>query len=454
MLFPQPGWVEVDPKVLADAVVGVVREALGWAAGAGHRVLAIGIANMRETAFAWRRSTGEPICPGVMWMSQQSQQIVRQWAQAGLGPLIRERTGLGNETFFFGSKVAWMLEAQPGVKAAEAEGDLAVGTVDSWIVSRLTGGRQHRTDISNGSRTQLMNLFTRSWDAELCGSLGVPMGCLPDLTPTSGFYGLTDPLVCGQEIPITGVIADQQASLLGHGCEEPGDAKATFGTSGVVSINLGEDTAMRPGLVTSVAWASEPDLVTYEIEGSAFHSAYTLGWLSERTGQEIGVPPVEASHIPAEDRVYVLPSFTSMGAPRWPKRRGAVITGLAMDTTNADIMRAGLEAMAYQAFDLFTAVDGAVAPAPEVNVDGGGASSDFLCQLLADLLQHDVVRPQMRELTSVGAAKAALRGAGIEVTKHFGQDRQAATRFAPRPNSSYAREGYAHWAELVETILQ
>lgn len=453
--FPQIGWVEVDPHELADAAIGVIREALEWAEGAGHRVLALGIANMRETAFAWRRSTGEPLYPGIMWMSQQSDQVVRRWHQEGLDPLIRERTGLSNEAFFFGSKVAWMLETQPNVKAAAAEGDLAVGTVDSWLINQLTAGLVHRTDFSNGSRTQLMNLVSRTWDPELCRALGVPMSCLPELTATTGYYGLTDALVCGGAVPITGVIADQQASLLGHGCEDPGDAKVTFGTSGVVSINTGRETPMLPGLVTSVGWAAEgSNAATYQIEGSAFHSAYTLGWLSERTGQPVDLPQLEAARGPAEGRVYVLPSFTTLGAPRWPKKRGAAITGLAMDTTNVDIMRAGLEAMAYQAFDLFQAVEGAVTPASEVSVDGGGASSDYLCQLFANLLQREVVRPELRELTCVGAAKAAIRGVGISVGSHFGQDRAGIDRFVPEADGGYARDGYDHWVDLVETILR
>lgn len=453
--FPKPGWVEVDPELLAAAAVRVVLSALDWSAGQGHTVIALGIANMRETAFAWSLSTGQPLCPGVMWMSRQSQSTVERWQQEGLDPLIRERTGLTNSAFFFGSKVAWLLENQPAVQAASAAGDLAVGTVDSWLTNRLTGGSVHRTDASNGSRTQLMNLQTRVWDPQLCDLLGVPMSCLPEVTPTFGYYGLTDARACGQEVPITGVVADQQGSLLGHGCEHLGDAKVTFGTSGVVSVNTGSAVPMRPGMVTSVAWTDAHGSAAYEIEGSAFHSGYTLGWLSQRTGHPVDFAiDFEPAPLPAEDRVYVLPSFTVMGAPRWPTRHGAAITGLAMDTTNRDIMRAGIEAMAFQAFDLFAAIEDVAEPTQEVNVDGGGASNNFLCRMLADLLQRDVVRPQTRELTSVGAAKAAMRGAGLEVDRFFGQDRPAAQRFHPGTGGSYAREGYQRWVELLETILR
>ena len=251
--FPRPGWVEVDPDELADAAIRVVRTALAWAADQGHRVLTLGLANMRETAFAWRRSTGQPLHPGIMWMSLQSAPVVDLWRAQGLDALIRQRTGLSNDAFFFGSKIRWLLDHDPDVAQAAREHDLAVGTVDSWLLHRLSGGRVHRTDVANGSRTQLMNLADRCWDPQLCAALGIPEDALPALTPSSGWYGVADPAVLGQELPITGVIADQQASLLGHGCEIPGSGKTTFGTSGVVSVNLGPEMTMRPGLVTSVA---------------------------------------------------------------------------------------------------------------------------------------------------------------------------------------------------------
>ena len=451
--FPQPGWVEIDPEELAALAVSVVQEAVAWAARTRQVVVGLGIANMRETAFAWHRETGRPLHPGVMWMSQQSQSVVQRWRDAGLDPLIRERTGLSNDAFFFGSKVAWLLDASPAVRAAAETGQLAVGTVDSWLLHRLTAGAAHRTDVSNASRTQLLNIHSVRWDDALSGALGIPLGCLPELLPSMAHYGVTDPDVCGQEIPITGVIADQQASLLGHGCEQTGTAKATFGTSGVVSLNTGGVVALRPGMVTSIGWSDGRSPVVYEVEGSAFHSGYTLSWLSERTGVRL-TPALQVgrSPAPARDRVYVLPSFTALGAPRWPTGRGAVITGLAMDTNTLDIMRAGIEAMAYQAYDMFAAVEDA-AEITEVNVDGGGAASDYLCELLANLIGRDVVRPTSRELTSVGAAKAALRGAGHDTDVFFGQDRSRAERFHPTPGDQYAHDGYRHWVELVGDIL-
>jgi glycerol kinase len=450
----QPGWAEIDPDVLAEHSIDVLRQAVGWAAEQGRRIVALGVTNMRETAIAWSRSSGKALHPGIVWMSQQSEPVVRRWRAAGLDPLIREHTGLGNNTFFFGSKLAWMLEQSPTVADAAATDDLAVGMVDCWLINVLTGRRVHSTDTSNGSRSQLMNLRSTQWDPRLGSALGIPMGCLPELRPSMGLFGTTDPDVCGAEIPITGDVADQQASLFGHGCEEPGSMKVTFGTSGVVCLNTGSTILDRAGMVTSVAWTTETGETRYEVEGSAFHSGYTIGWLAEHL--DGGAPTdfaVEPPATAAEDRVYLLPSFSVLGAPRWPRRQGAVLAGLAMSTTNRDIVRAGLEAMAFQAYDLYAAVAADAAHMTEVSVDGGGASSDYICQLVADLCEVDVVRPDLRELTSVGAAKAALRGAGYPADRHFGQQRSAATRFRPRTGHRYAREGYRHWVELVNTVL-
>lgn len=453
LLFPHSGWVEIDPDVLARAAISVTAAAFGWARERGHEVLALGLANMRETAFSWRPSTGLPVHDGIMWMSQQSQPTVDRWRSEGLDPTIRERTGLSNDAFFFGSKVAWLLEHDPVATAAAADGDLAVGTPESWLLYRLSGGRTHRTDVANASRTQVLDLRSREWDPLLCATLGVPRSALPEVTPTAGDFGRTDAAVCGLAVPITGVIADQQAALLGHGCEQRGDAKTTFGTSGVVMVNLGPEVQLRDGLVTSVAWNSGAGDVAYEIEGSAFHSGYSLGWLDERFGRNEGFAQrMSASGLSAKERVYLLPSFSVLGAPRWPAGRGAVMTGLAMDSQPDDLRRAAVEAMAFHAYDNFAALGDLGAATREMNVDGGGATNDFLCQLLADLLGCDVVRPKCRELTSVGAAKAALRGLGCEVDPWFGQQRDAADRFLPS-GSTYAREGYDHWVDLVDRIL-
>ncbi len=452
--FPQPGWVEVDPDLLAQVTIRAVRAAVDWVAQSGGTAVALGLTNMRESAFTWQKSTGQIVYPGIMWMSQQSEPVVEEWRAAGLDELIRSRTGLSNHSFFFGSKLAWLLRTKPEAKALADRGDLAAGTLESWLLYRLTGGAVHATDVSNGSRYQFMDLKTRTWDDEMCEALGVPRSTLPDLRPSEYHFGTTDPDVCGQAIPITGIIADQQAALYGHGCEDRGDVKATFGTSGVVALNTGSEAVLPEGLIACVGWEDAAGNSCYETEGSAFHSGYTVGWLRQRFGNAIPEKPRERSHLDPRDRVYILPSFSEMGAPRWPTRRGAVITGLGMDTTPEEITEAAVEAMAFQAYDLFAAMGEVGAGTKEVAVDGGGAANDVLCQLLADLFGCDVVRPDNTEQTSAGAAKAALRGVGEQADRYFGQDRSRAQRIRPSGDTSYAHGGYAEWVRLIDTVLQ
>ncbi len=456
--FPQPGWVEIDANAVVKQAVQVIQQADELLGRQGHTIVALGLTNMRETAFLWDRQTGEPVAPGIMWMSGQSAPVVERWRSEGLDPLIRERTGLANETFFFGSKLAWLLEQRPDLAERARSGELAAGTLDSWLLYALSGGAAHLTDVSNGSRYQLMDLRTLAWDPELADRLGIPLACLPTLCRSMGELARTDPAVCGLEVPVTGLIADQQASLLGHGCESAGAVKATFGTSGVVSLNTGGDIVFREGLVTSVGWTDAEGVTSYEIEGSAFHSGYTVSWIDQITGSTIDrSAPMGPSPLEAEDRVYVLPSFTGMGAPRWPTRRGAMIAGLAMDTAPVDVVRAATEAMAFQAYDLLLAMGDALSEGTSgrIVVDGGGASSDYLCRLLAALTGNDVVRPRIQELTSLGAAKAALRGAGREAPVDFGQRASEVERFSPDQGlTHYGRAGFARWVDLIEQNLR
>ena len=451
---PRPGWVEIDPEEIAQATIRAVRAAFDWVGGENGTALALGLTNMRESAFTWRRSTQQPVYPGIMWMSQQSEPIVEKWRAAGLEELIASRTGLSNHSFFFGSKLAWLLDTDSEARGLAEQGDLAAGTLESWLLYRLTGGAVHATDVSNGSRYQFMDLKTRTWDDELCEKLGVPRAALPEIHPSEHRFGTTDADVCGRAVPITGILADQQASLFGHGCEDRGDVKATFGTSGVVALNTGSEPVLRDGLIACVGWEDGDGNSCYEIEGSAFHSGYTVGWLKERFGDAAaGSPPGRSGRDPA-DRVYVLPSFSELGAPRWPTRRGAVITGLGMDTDPAQVVAAACEAMAFQAYDLYAAMGDVGEGTSELAVDGGGAGNDEICQLLADLFDCDVVRPTNSELTSAGAAKAALRGIGEQADRYFGQDRDRAQRFSPGEDASYAHGGYEEWVRLIETVLR
>lgn len=451
LLTPNPGWVEIDSRVIAAKALEVVRMAVDRASETGGSIAGIGLTNMRETAIAWDRVTGEPLGNGVMWMSQQSSEIVERWRAAGYDSMLRARTGLQNHSFFFASKVAWILENTETARSARDRGRLAVGTVDSWLLSTLTGGGRHATDASNASRTMVFDLASADWDPELCSLLGIPMDALPELHGTSSEFGTSSAAISGVAAPITGMIADQQASLLGHGCLRPGAAKVTLGTSGVVAVNQGAQPRLIAGLVTSVAWRTDSE-VTYEGEGSAFHSGYSVKWLHEQIGlASNGAEPIEKSLHDAQDRVYLLPSFTELGAPRWPQGRGAILAGLRMETNARDILRAAYESMAFQAYDLYARLaEGA--QAEDLRIDGGGASNDYVCQLLADLAGVVVMRPASRELTSLGAATAALVGLGADPEPLAAVRSARQSVFLPS-DGGYARAGYDHWVELVDDYL-
>ena len=449
-----PDAIEVDPIHLADATVRVLRATLALSE---QPPVAVAITNMRETTIAWSRQTGRPVHNGIMWMSQQSENIVRRWDAAGLAPLIRERTGLSNHTFFFGSKVAWLFDRHPDLKSDAVSGRIAIGTVESWLLYVLTGGAQHMTDVSNASRYQLMDLKTLTWDPDLTEALEIPHAALPEIKPTSTQFGMTDPTITGVAIPITGMIGDQQASLLGHGCVNVGDAKATFGTSCVVSVNLGKTISDAAGLVTSIAWAETPSEAVYEMEGSAFHSGFTMTWITRllslpKAEQE----RVERSPRPAEKRVVVVPSFTGMGAPTWLTGHGASISGLTMDTEPADILRAGIESMAFQAFDLLNAMPVRPGHDHTLSVDGGAASNDYLCQFLADLSGRTIVRPPSRELTGLGAAFAAATTLALPVPALNSAETEPrdSQRFIPQTDATYVLEGFDYWRKTVTAHLR
>ncbi len=446
------GRIEIDPRHLADATIRVLRATL---AECPSEPVGIAITNMRETAIAWRRDTGEPVHHGIMWMSQQSQTVVDRWEFEGLSGLIREKTGLANHTFFFGSKIAWLFDSYPEIKADAVAGRVAVGTVESWLLFVLTGGSVHATDVSNASRYQLLNLCGLHWDEELVDVLGIPLAALPTIQPTSTHFGFTALEVVGARIPISGMIGDQQASLLGHDCVAVGDAKVTFGTSCVVGVNLGSRASFAEGLVTSVAWSDGQTRAIYEMEGSAFHSGFTMAWLG-KTLQLPGLPHGTMSRSPlaADRRVTVVPSFTELGAPRWLKGGGASINGLAIDTVAEDIIRAGLESMAFQAFDLVSAVPDVGMDRP-LSVDGGAASNDYLCQMLADLTNRVIIRPTSRELTGFGAARAAAATFDIEIPpcRDKGDSGELIERFLPSSGREYAAEGFEYWASTLARCL-
>ncbi|MDP9405622.1 MAG: glycerol kinase GlpK, partial [Actinomycetota bacterium] len=414
--FPRPGWVEHEPDEIWVAVLTACADALAAAGTAPTGVTAVGITNQRETVVVWDRTTLRPLARAIVWQDRRTAADCDALREAGQAELIRDRTGLVIDAYFSGTKLAWLLRHDDGVRAAADRGTLAFGTVDSWVVARLTGGRVHATDPSNASRTMLFDITRGGWSDELCALLGVPPAVLPEVRPNAGAFGTTDPeAFFGAAVPITGVAGDQQAALFGQGCWRPGMSKNTYGTGSFVLLNTGTQPAASQRLLTTVAWDLGDGLV-YALEGSIFATGATVQWLRDGLGviaaaAETG--PLAAS-VPDTGDVYLVPAFAGLGAPHWdPYARGTLV-GLTRGTTAAHLARAAVEAMAFQTRDVVDAmtVDAGVA-LDELRVDGGASAMDLLCQFQADVLGVPVARPTVSETTALGAGFLAGLGAGV-----------------------------------------
>jgi glycerol kinase len=443
--FPRPGWVEHDPLDIRDAVFATLAE-LRAALGA-EPVAAIGVTNQRETVVAWDRRTGEPRHRAVVWQDRRTAARCDALRDAGHLPLVRERTGLVLDPYFSATKIAWLLE-EGGVDAADP--DLAVGTVDAWVVWNLTGGAVFATDPSNASRTLLYDIRERGWSDELCELFGVPVRCLPEVRPSSGRLGTTP-----EGIPVSGVAGDQQAALFGQACVEPGMAKNTYGTGSFVLVNVGP-TCPPPaeGLLTTVAWELAGGDVAYALEGSIFVTGAAVQWLRDGIGlvTDAAETAALAAAVADTDGVYVVPAFTGLGSPWWdPYARGAVV-GITRGTTRAHLVRAVLEAMAYQTRDVLGAMaEAAGRPVTALRVDGGATANDVLLQIQADLLQLPVSRPRVQETTALGAAYLAGLAEGVwSSPADVAANWQLDATFEPRISAGAAEARYAGWRRAVE----
>lgn len=453
--FPRPGWVELDPVALWRHQLDSVAEVLGKAGLTTDDLGAVGITTHRETCVVWDRRTGEPVNPMVMWMSKQTDDIVERWRADGLDAEIRSRTGLYNDSFFSAGKLAWLM-ALPGVRERAERGELAAGTVDTWLLWNLTGGRSHLTDHSEASRTALLNLEDLTWDEDLCRACGVPSAILPPLLPSASAYGVlsTDLGLPGSaEVPITAVIADQQAGMFGHACFEDGSAKNTFGTASVLTANCGARPHLADGLTASVGWTTPTETV-YEAEGVVFHSGQTLQWLRDRMGVLSPDDDIEAVARSAPDNggVYLVPAFAGLCAPHWKRDVRASIVGLTLETGREHVVRAAVEAMAYQTADNVEVLVASGIAVPELKVDGGGARSDLLCQFTADVLDVPVVRPTELERTALGVAHMAGLGIGLwkqdELSSHWRTDRV----FEPDMDASHRDQLRDGWRRAVAGV--
>lgn len=429
--FPHDGWVEHDAGEIWQSQLDTAREAIRQAGADPGDVAAIGIANQRETTVVWDRSTGDPLYRAIVWQDRRVATLTDRMKADGLEPVIREKTGLVLDPYFSGGKLAWILDNVSGVRERADAGEICFGTVDSWLIYRLSEGRIHATDVTNASRTLLFNIHDLSWDHELLEIFGIPAGILPEVKASSDLFGETDPAFFGQEIPITGVVGDQQAALFGQACFEPGMAKNTYGTGAFVIMNTGPKPVLGEGVITTIGWQIKGQQPQYALEGSIFVAGAAVQWLRDGLGIIKEASEIEqlAASVPDTGGVYFVPALVGLGAPYWdPYARGTIV-GLTRGTNSAHLARATLEAMAYQTRDAIEAMQKASGIAlQELRVDGGAAANDLMLQIQADILGTPVLRPRVIETTALGAAYLAGIGVGLldqdTITTQWALDRR------------------------------
>ena len=452
-IFPQPGYVEHDPREIWATQSAVAIEALGRAQATAGDVAAIGITNQRETTVVWNRETGQPIGNAIVWQDRRTAEFCDRLKADGHAALIAERTGLVVDAYFSGSKVNWMLANIPGARRDAEAGRLAFGTIDSWLLWNLTGGTVHMTDVTNASRTMMFNIHTLEWDDELLRLLDVPRSMLPEVRSSSEVYGRVTADLGLADLPIAGIAGDQQAALFGQMCVAPGLTKNTYGTGCFLLQNTGTTAVpSRNQLVTTVAWQVD-GRTEYALEGSVFIGGAVVQWLRDGLGLIRQSSDVEAlaTSVPDSGGVFLVPAFAGLGAPHWdPYARGTVL-GITRGTTAAHLARAAVESIAYQVGDLLDAVEGdARIPLGELRVDGGAAVNDTLMQFQADLLGVPVVRPAVTETTALGAAYLAGLAVGFWASKdELAQQWRVDRRFEPRLPRAQADALRARWREAV-----
>jgi glycerol kinase len=453
-IFPQPGWVEHDPGEIWATQIAVAREAIAQAAVAARDVAAIGITNQRETTLLWDRATGRPVCNAIVWQDRRTAAACDALKSQGLEPRVSERTGLVLDAYFSGTKLAWMLDNVRGARAAAEAGRLAFGTVDSWLVWKLTDGAAHITDVTNASRTLLYDIHSGTWEPELLQMLGVPAGLLPAVRPSCGIVAETAPGVFDARIPIAGIAGDQQAALFGQRCTAPGMIKNTYGTGCFMLMHTGtRPMRSRAKLLTTPACPSGP-AAEYALEGSVFIAGAVVQWLRDGLGLIRASGDVEAlaAGVPDNGGVYLVPAFAGLGSPHWdPYARGALF-GLTRGARAGHVARAALESIAYQTADVLAAMrsDSGIG-LKELRVDGGAARNDMLMQFQADILGVPVVRPRVHETTALGAAYLAGLAVGYwKDADVIGSQWQAERTFEPTMDRARAQELMAGWRKAVE----
>ncbi|HEY7289223.1 MAG TPA: glycerol kinase GlpK [Vicinamibacterales bacterium] len=452
-IFPQPGWVEHDPAEIWATQVAVAIEALGRAHLRPRDIAGIGITNQRETTVVWDRETGDPVYNAIVWQDRRTANFCDRLKRDGHADFVRQRTGLVVDAYFSGSKVAWILDNVPGVRARAEAGKLAFGTIDSWLVWKLTSGSTHITDVTNASRTMLFNINTLAWDEDLLKLIGVPASMLPDVRPSSQVYGRVSTTLGVGDVPIAGIAGDQQSALFGQMCVSPGSTKNTYGTGCFLLQNAGEKPAVSSHkLLSTVAW-QVGGKTAYALEGSVFIGGAVVQWLRDGLGLIRQSSDVEtlARSVGDNGGVYLVPAFTGLGAPHWDPYARGIIVGITRGTTAGHIARAAIESIAFQVADLLEAVRADTSiDLTELRVDGGAAANDALLQFQSDLLGVPVVRPMITETTALGAAYLAGLAVGFwESTDALARHWRADKRFEPSIPPKQAADRRAEWREAL-----
>lgn len=457
-IFPRPGWVEHDPEEIWLTVMEVIPPALKDAGIEISDIAAIGITNQRETTIIWDKNTGKPVYNAIVWQCRRTANIVQRLKEDGHAELFKKKTGLLLDPYFSGTKVKWLLDEVGGVRERAERGELLFGTVDTWLIWKLTGGAVHVTDYTNASRTLLYNIHDLCWDQELLDVLEIPEAMLPEVKSSSEVYGTTSPaLFFGEKIPVSGIAGDQQAATFGQGCFAGGMTKITYGTGAFMLMNTGTDPVdSENGLLTTISWGLNGK-ITYALEGSIFMAGAAVQWLRDEVGLIDESPDSEYFAKKATDTngVYIVPAFTGLGAPYWdPEARGTIV-GLSRGCNKNHLIRATLESLVYQAHDvLLSMVEDSGIELKEIRVDGGAAANDFMIQFLADITRSEVERPVNTETTAVGAAFLAGLAVGYwsdinEITKI----RQVDKCFKPHLPEKKAEELLKGWKKAVNTAL-
>ena len=452
--FPQPGWVEHDADEIWASMLGVAVEAMNMINATAEDIAAIGITNQRETTIIWDKNTGEPVYHAIVWQCRRTSEYCDQLKEKGLTEKFRQKTGLMIDAYFSGTKVKWILDNIPGAREKAEAGDLLFGTVETWLIWKLTKGRVHVTDYSNAARTMLFNINTLEWDDEILEELGIPKSMLPQARPSSEVYGMADESYFGKEIPIGGAAGDQQAALFGQTCFTAGEAKNTYGTGAFLLMNTGTKPVFSDnGLITTIAWGLDGE-VNYALEGSIFVAGAAIQWLRDEMRLVDSSPDSEymASKVKDTNGCYVVPAFTGLGAPHWDQYARGTIVGITRGVNKYHVIRATLESLAYQTYDVLKAMEAdSGIKLSALKVDGGASANNFLMQFQSDILNTEVRRPRCVETTAMGAAYLAGLAVGYwkdknDVINNWNIDRE----FHPEMQEAEREEKLAGWEKAVK----